>query len=185
MSGTTKELSIYFHWPFCKSKCPYCDFFSLVKKSIDQDNIISGYVEQLNRYQKMLGQRKINSIFFGGGTPSLISPKNIEKILNTINHLWGIDNTCEISLEANPNTHSPTLFHDLSQVGINRLSLGVQSLDDNELKFLGRTHNSTQALKAIDDVLKNFSNHSVDLMYALPDQQFDNWLNQLNQISSF
>lgn len=185
MSDTTKELSIYFHWPFCKSKCPYCDFFSLVKKSIDQDNIISGYVEQLNRYQKMLGQRKINSIFFGGGTPSLISPKNIEKILNTINHLWGIDNTCEISLEANPNTHSPTLFHDLSQVGINRLSLGVQSLDDNELKFLGRTHNSTQALKAIDDVLKNFSNHSVDLMYALPDQQFDNWLNQLNQISSF
>ena len=184
MSYNEQNLSIYIHWPFCKSKCPYCDFFSQVKKSINQDDIISEYLKQLDRYKELLGKRNIISIFFGGGTPSLIYPKNIEKIITQINNLWQLSPDCEISLEANPNTNSPTLFYDLSKAGINRLSLGVQSLDDNELKFLGRSHNSIQALKAIDDVLKNFNNHSVDLMYALPEQSIKQWQKQLNQITS-
>ncbi len=178
------ELSIYIHWPFCKSKCPYCDFFSRVKKNIDQDEIIKGYLQQLEIYADKLKNRNIISVFFGGGTPSLISPKNIELILQKIDKLWSLTPSCEISLEANPNTQTPTLFADLSLAGINRLSLGVQSLDDKQLKFLGRTHNSKQALSAIDDVLKNFTNHSVDLIYALPDQELKNWLSQLSKISS-
>ena len=178
------DLSIYIHWPFCKSKCPYCDFFSRVKKHVDQEPIIDGYLEQLNRYREILGNRNIISVFFGGGTPSLISPQNIEKILKNINNLWGINENCEISLEANPNTNSPTLFQDLAHAGINRLSLGIQSLDDAELKFLGRSHTSNEALKSIDNVLQNFDNHSVDLMYALPAQKFSSWQKQLRQISS-
>ena len=178
------NLSIYLHWPFCKSKCPYCDFFSKVQKNIDQDAIIDGYIKQLETYATLTKDRDIVSVFFGGGTPSLISPQNIEKILNTIDKLWGISPKTEISLEANPNTQTPHLFADLAQAGINRLSLGVQSLDDEELKFLGRTHTADEALKAIDDVLKNYTNHSVDLIYALPHQSMDKWHKELKQITS-
>ena len=178
------DLSIYLHWPFCKSKCPYCDFFSKVKKNIDQDAIIEGYIKQLENYASRTNDREVVSVFFGGGTPSLITPQNIEKILNSINKLWHVSPNIEVSLEANPNTQTPTLFSDLAHSGINRLSLGVQSLDDTELKFLGRTHTAKQALQAIDDVLKNYTNHSVDLIYALPHQTFDTWQKELNQISS-
>ena len=179
------DLSIYFHWPYCLSKCPYCDFFSKVKKNIEQDEIIEGYLLSLEKYAEILDKNhKVISIFFGGGTPSLIKPQNIEKIINKTLQLWPADTNIEISLEANPNTNSPTLFSDLSQAGINRLSLGVQALNDQHLKFLGRTHNSQQALKAIDDVLNNFNNHSIDIMYALPDQSLSDWQNQLKQASS-
>ncbi len=178
------DLSIYLHWPFCKSKCPYCDFFSKVKKNIDQDAIIEGYIKQLENYASRTKDREVVSVFFGGGTPSLITPQNIEKILNSINKLWHVSPNIEVSLEANPNTQTPTLFSDLAHSGINRLSLGVQSLDDTELKFLGRTHTAKQALQAIDDVLKNYTNHSIDLIYALPHQTFDTWQKELNQISS-
>lgn len=176
-----EELGIYLHWPFCKSKCPYCDFFSKVNPRINQNEIINGYLAQLEQYRKILQSRHIKSIFFGGGTPSLITPDNIERILAKINTLWGIDSSTEISLEANPNTDSPTLFYDLRQAGINRLSLGVQSFNDSELKFLGRTHNSVQALQAIDNMQKHFTNCSIDLMYALPDQTTKSWQKQLQQ----
>jgi oxygen-independent coproporphyrinogen-3 oxidase len=180
-----KELSIYFHWPFCKSKCPYCDFFSQVKRNNNQDEIINGYIEQLIKYKGTLPDRYITSVFFGGGTPSLITPQNISRLIDKINELWNIPSNCEISLEANPNTQTPTLFQDLKNAGINRLSLGVQSFDDNYLKFLGRTHSSQQALSAIEEVIKNFDNHSIDLMYALPDQSKQNWLTQLALASNF
>lgn len=178
------DLGIYLHWPYCKSKCPYCDFFSRVTKHINQDEIIAGYLHQLVQYKDMLGKRHIQSVFFGGGTPSLIKPENIAKILNQIDKLWGIDKHCEITLEANPNTNEPDLFFNLHNAGINRLSLGVQSLDDAELKFLGRTHNAHQALAAIDEVLNNFDNHSVDLIYALPMQTLTSWGKQLEKICS-
>ena len=185
MNNTDNDLSIYFHWPFCRSKCPYCDFFSRVKKNIDPKEIIDGYLQQLERYADLLPKRKIVSVFFGGGTPSLIEPKYIEALLDKINSLWGLKTQAEISLEANPNTQTPTLFQDLHLAGINRLSLGVQSLDESNLKFLGRTHSKNEALQAINDVLKNFDNHSVDLMYALPHQTKSAWLQQLQEISSF
>ncbi len=185
MEQSRNNLSIYLHWPFCRSKCPYCDFFSRVKKNIDQDAIIDDYLAQLQSYKEMLPSRQIISIFFGGGTPSLIGPNNINRLLEKINKLWGIDKDTEISLEANPNTNAPTLFTDLHQAGINRLSLGVQSLDDDELKFLGRTHSSTDAIKAIEQITQIFANHSTDLMYALPEQTPDKWQAQLQQICSF
>lgn len=174
-----QELGIYFHWPFCKSKCPYCDFFSSVRRNVNQDEIIDGYMLQLQKYHELLDSHHIKSVFFGGGTPSLITPQNIECVLNEMNKLWGIDSSVEISLEANPNTNSPTLFADLRSAGINRLSLGVQSFRDNELKFLGRTHNSTQVFQAIENMQKHFTNCSIDLMYALPDQNIRSWQQQL------
>ncbi len=180
-----KELSIYFHWPFCKSKCPYCDFFSQVKRDTNQDEIINGYIEQLNKYKEMLPDKNIASVFFGGGTPSLITPQNISRLIDKISDLWTVSSNCEISLEANPNTQTPTLFQDLKNAGINRLSLGVQSFDDNYLKFLGRTHSPKQAVSSIEEVIKNFDNHSIDLMYALPDQSKQNWLTQLALASKF
>lgn len=180
------DLSIYFHWPYCKSKCPYCDFFSHVKKNVPQDEIIKGYLLNLEEYANILGKEKqIISIFFGGGTPSLIKPQNIELLINKIRALWTLSENAEISLEANPNTHSSTLFTDLANAGINRLSLGVQSLNDEGLKFLGRTHDSKQALSAIEDVKKNFNNHSVDLIYALPSQNINEWQKDIEEISSF
>ena len=180
-----KELSIYFHWPFCKSKCPYCDFFSQIKKNINQDEIIASYIEQLIRYKEMLPDKNVVSVFFGGGTPSLIKPQNINHLLDKISKLWSVSKNCEISLEANPNTQTPTLFQDLRHAGINRLSLGVQSFDDDCLKFLGRSHNSKQAVQSIKDVIKNFDNHSIDLMYALPEQSKQNWLKQLSLATNF
>ena len=180
-----KELSIYLHWPFCKSKCPYCDFFSQVKRNINQEELINSYIEQLLRYKEMLPDKNIASVFFGGGTPSLITPQNISRLLDKINELWHVSKNCEISLEANPNTQTPTLFQDLRSAGINRLSLGVQSFDDNYLKFLGRTHTSKDAISSIEEVIKNFDNHSIDLMYALPDQSKENWLTQLSLAINF
>ena len=184
MNTSDKSLSIYFHWPFCRSKCPYCDFFSRVKKNIDQREIIDGYLQQLESYANLLPKRKIISIFFGGGTPSLIEPQYIAALLEKINHLWSLNSNTEISLEANPNTQTPTLFKDLRAAGINRLSLGVQSLNEKDLKFLGRTHTKKEATQAIEEVLKHFDNHSVDLIYALPNQTKENWLTQLEEIST-
>lgn len=185
MTDSASDLSIYLHWPFCRSKCPYCDFFSRVQKNVDQNKIIDGYLNQLEKYKELLPERKIISVFFGGGTPSLIQPQNIERILNKITALWPTDEHIEITLEANPNTQTPTLFADLRQSGINRLSLGVQSLDDQGLKFLGRTHTAREALSAIDSVLKNFDNHSVDLIYALPNQTLAGWQKQLDTLCAF
>ncbi len=179
-----RALSIYLHWPFCRSKCPYCDFFSKIAKNTDQDKIIDGYLQQLESYAEMLPDRRIISVFFGGGTPSLIHPRNVARILEKINNLWSVAAEAEISLEANPNTQTPTLFADLAAAGINRLSLGVQSLDDGELKFLGRTHSATEAYRAIEQVLHYFNNHSADFIYALPGQNPDLWQQHLSEICS-
>ena len=122
---------------------------------------------------------------FGGGTPSLIKPENIEKLLDKISGCWKLSADVEISLEANPNTHTPTLFSDLKQAGINRLSLGVQALNDRDLKFLGRTHNAVQAVQSVKDIIQTFDNHSIDLIYALPDQNIQAWQNTLKQAVSF
>lgn len=178
-----EELGIYLHWPYCKSKCPYCDFFSKVKRNVNQDEIVEGYLHQLEQCKEMLPDRHIKSVFFGGGTPSLIRADNIEKLLDKIDELWNLDDKAEISLEANPNTNSKDKFSELKNAGINRLSLGVQSFYDADLKFLGRTHNADQALQAIDDMQRCFDNCSIDLIYALPDQTSDVWMQQLQKAS--
>lgn len=179
------DFGVYIHWPFCKSKCPYCDFFSRVRKDADQDAIVDSYLEDIAFYAEKTGPRRVTSIFFGGGTPSLLSPQNIERLINAVGRSWILATDAEISLEANPNTQKPSLFADLRNAGINRLSLGVQSLDDAELKFLGRTHNAAQTLRALEEVVKNFDNHSADLIYALPNQTESTWRQTLRQIMDF
>lgn len=176
-------LSVYIHWPFCLSKCPYCDFFSKVDKHVDQKQIIDDYLDDLNWYHDLTAKQTVQSIFFGGGTPSLIEPQYIEKVINHIFKLWPTTKQVEISLEANPNTNRPNLFADLRLAGINRLSLGIQALNDKDLKFLGRTHNLSRALHAVDEVTRLFDNHSADLIYARPGQTAEAWKQELNQIS--
>lgn len=178
-----KKFGIYIHWPYCLSKCPYCDFFSQVRKDIPQDKIIEEYIADLGFYNQMTKDKKVTSIFFGGGTPSLIKPHNVEKIIDYIKNNWKCADDIEISLEANPNTNHPTMFQDLRTAGINRLSMGIQSLRDEDLKFLGRTHDSKEAFKAMEEVINTFENQSIDLIYTLPHQQISNWKEDLNTIS--
>ncbi len=180
-----QELAIYIHWPFCKSKCPYCDFYKELNRGVNQDDIIGEYLNALQQYYDLMPERNIKSIFFGGGTPSLIAPKNIEKIINCIVKRWRISENIEISLEANPNSRYDTMFKDLKNAGINRLSLGVQALNDEDLRFLGRTHNTQTARLCLQEIVQTFDNHSADLIYALPQQNFKNWQLQLGEICSF
>ena len=175
---------IYIHWPFCRSKCPYCDFYSKVQKDVPQDKIVNEYIEDIKYYAEITNHQKITSIFFGGCTPSLLTPTNIERIISSIAKNWHLDTNIEISLEANPNTDSPTLFSDLHSAGINRLSLGIQSLKHDGLKYLGRTHSVKEALSSAEKVLKIFSNHSADFIYALPNQNQVSWQEELTQICS-
>lgn len=178
-------LSVYIHWPYCLSKCPYCDFYSKIDKRVDQQKVIDGYLADLEWYHEITSEQTVQSIFFGGGTPSLIEPRYIEKIINHVHKLWPTTDNVEISLEANPNTNHPDLFADLKKTGINRLSLGVQALNNESLKFLGRTHNLTQALQAIEQITTIFDNHSIDLIYARPGQTPEAWQKELQQAVSF
>ena len=176
------SFGIYIHWPYCLSKCPYCDFYKEVRKNVPQEEIVYSYLEDLDFYYNLTSDRNVTSVFFGGGTPSLLSPSLINKIINHIAKRWKIAPDIEISLEANPNSHYPNMFENLKNAGINRLSLGVQALNDKDLRFLGRTHNLKQVYQAIDEVLQNFDNHSIDLIYARPLQKLDDWLDELKQV---
>ncbi|MBE6444543.1 MAG: radical SAM family heme chaperone HemW [Alphaproteobacteria bacterium] len=176
---------IYIHWPFCRSKCPYCDFYSKVQKNVPQDALVKEYLEDIKYYADKIGKREVTSIFFGGGTPSLLTPSNIEKLINEVAKNWLVANDVEISLEANPNTNKDNLFRDLHNAGINRLSLGIQSLRDSDLKFLGRTHSVKEALQSVEEVLNIFDNHSADLIYARPNQSKSEWEDELTQLCKF
>lgn len=176
-----EPISIYIHYPFCISKCPYCDFNSYVNLNIDENEFLNVYITEINYYHKLLQNRFAKTIFFGGGTPSLANSHFIEKILNEIEKLFGFDKDIEISLEANPSTADSYKFYDFSKVGINRLSIGVQSFNDNKLKFFGRTHNSEEAIKAIKIAQKYFyDKYSIDLIYATDKQKINEWLYELD-----
>lgn len=180
-----QDLAIYIHWPFCKSKCPYCDFYKELARGCDEEKIIDEYLCALKKYYFLMPKRKIKSIFFGGGTPSLISPKNIEKIIDFICKNWVIQDDIEISLEANPNTNHKNLFKDLKLAGINRLSLGAQALNEDDLRFLGRTHSLEAARLSLQEIVQIFDNHSADLIYARPQQTKEEWQKELNEICSY
>lgn len=181
--AANQPLSVYIHWPYCKSKCPYCDFFKRVNPNVNQEEVVAGYLKELDYYHQLAPNRKIRSVFFGGGTPSLLKPELINKLLSRIAALWSFESNPEISLEANPNSEYPDMFARLKQAGINRLSLGVQALNDADLRFLGRTHNLKQALHSIDEVLKNFNNHSADFIYTRPEQTIKDWEQELKLIA--
>ena len=180
-----QEIAVYIHWPFCKSKCPYCDFYKELARNTDQNTLIDEYINALQRYRQILPDRVVKSVFFGGGTPSLIKPENVAKIIDKIAQFWPIKANAEISLEANPNTHFQTIFTDLKNAGINRLSLGVQALNEADLRFLGRTHTLKTARHCLAEIAQVFDNHSADLIYARPQQKFADWEKELTEICSY
>ena len=145
-----RELSIYIHFLFCKSRCPYCDFFKgILPKNFNEDEYVKEVISELDDLSKLSGNRDVKSIFFGGGTPSILSDKAVYLILNEIGKKYNIKNGAEISIEANPNTYDREKFVGFNKAGINRLSLGVQSLNQGDLRFLGRTHSRDDAIKQL------------------------------------
>lgn len=172
---------VYIHWPFCKSKCPYCDFNSHVSNSIDHEKWTENYLSEINHVAQMTKGRTVTSIFFGGGTPSLMQPSTVEGILNHISKVWTIAPNIEITLEANPTSIEAQKFEDFKLAGINRVSIGVQALNNKDLKFLGREHDSNEAIQAIKTAAKIFDRYSFDLIYARPEQQINDWKNELHE----
>lgn len=175
------DLSIYIHWPFCLSKCPYCDFNSHIANSIDDNNWLKSYEKEIEYFKDIIQNKYIKSIFFGGGTPSLMNPKIVEGIINKISELARIDKQTEITLEANPTSFETEKFKAFKAAGINRVSIGVQSLREDDLKKLGRTHDSLQAIKTIESANKIFSRVSFDLIYARSGQELKDWQQELKQ----
>ena len=180
----TKPLSIYIHYPFCKSKCPYCDFNSHVRELVDYENFLKAYERELEFFASKLSTRKVNTIFFGGGTPSLMPIFLVEGILKKISELFEVDQDCEISLEANPTSSESSKFKALRDIGINRLSMGIQALNDEDLKFLGREHSAKEAMETIEIAAKIFDNFSFDLIYARPKQSLEAWKDELERAIS-
>ena len=182
MSG--EPLALYVHWPFCVSKCPYCDFNSHVRDSIDQDVWRDALLADLAHEARLLADRKLTSIFFGGGTPSLMDPATVEAIVDDAASRWEAAGDIEITLEANPNSVELARFADLARAGVNRVSLGLQSFDDRALTFLGRAHSSREGFRALELAQKNFRRVSFDLIYALPGDTEDSWSASLGQALS-
>jgi oxygen-independent coproporphyrinogen-3 oxidase len=181
---TGEPLALYVHWPFCVSKCPYCDFNSHVRASIDQDAWRDALLADLAHEARLLPGRELTSIFFGGGTPSLMDPATVEEIIGAAASHWSPAPNIEITLEANPNSVEATHFADLAGAGVNRLSLGLQSFDDAALRFLGRAHSSREGFKALEIAQKNFRRVSFDLIYALPGDTEVKWSASLAQALS-
>jgi putative oxygen-independent coproporphyrinogen III oxidase len=173
---------VYIHWPFCASKCPYCDFNSHVRAGgIDEARFLRAYLRELRHWAELAPGRSIGSIFFGGGTPSLMSATTIASILDEISRLWSVDARSEVTLEANPSSVEAARFRGYRSAGINRVSLGVQSFDDAELKRLGRLHNAEEAIKAIAIAQSTFDRSSFDLIYARPGQTPEMWAGELKE----
>ncbi len=172
-------LSIYIHWPFCVSKCPYCDFNSHVREKIDHAKFQEAFRRELQNASHETIGRSIKSIFFGGGTPSLMPPALVKFLIDEVKNLWPVNDDLEITLEANPNSVEMDKFYDLREAGVNRLSLGIQSLNDPDLEFLGRTHKADEAIRAIEIARTVFDRYSFDLIYALPNQILDSWQKEL------
>ena len=176
------KFSIYIHWPYCLSKCPYCDFNSHVsKEKIDQDQYSSLIKKELDHYSEVMNSKNISSIFFGGGTPSLMDPSVVYEILNHIEKKFNFDDKTEITLEANPTSVELDKFRHYSDFGINRVSIGVQSLNDIDLKKLGRNHTSKEAIRAIEIAHQYFNSISIDLIYSRPGQKITEWKAELLQ----
>ncbi|MEG3091119.1 radical SAM family heme chaperone HemW [Sphingomonas sp. PB1R3] len=181
ISPTAAPLALYVHWPFCVSKCPYCDFNSHVRESVDQAAWADALLADLAHEATMLPGRRLTSIFFGGGTPSLMPPSTVAAILDAAERHWGFAEGIEITLEANPSSVEAARFADLAAAGVNRASLGVQALDDEALHFLGRAHGVDEALRALQTAQSVFGRVSFDLIYARPGQPLADWEAELTR----
>lgn len=173
--------SLYVHWPFCASKCPYCDFNSHVVDRVDQSRWLAAYEVELARLAAELPHRSLQSVFFGGGTPSLMQPETVDGILAAARRAWRYDNDIEITLEANPTSVETGRFDGFAQAGVNRVSLGVQALNDADLKRLGRLHSAAEARDAFDIARRLFPRVSFDLIYARQDQDRAAWRSELQE----
>jgi len=172
---------IYIHWPFCLAKCPYCDFNSHVSRNIDHDIWREALLTELRHSATLTGPRKVDTVFFGGGTPSLMQAETVSALIEEVDRLWGINPNAEISLEANPTSVEAQKFADFSKAGVNRISMGIQSLNDTDLKALGRMHSVKEALMAFDIAKSQFKRVSFDLIYARQKQTTKNWFSELRQ----
>jgi len=172
---------IYIHWPFCKSKCPYCDFNSHVSDQIDQVRWRDAYFTSLAYWLPKTQDRKVDTVFFGGGTPSLMNPQTVSDILSFIKEHWATDPDWEVTLEANPTSFEIPKFEAFREGGVNRVSIGVQSLREDDLKFLGREHTLDQARDAIRSAARIFDRSSFDLIYARPNQTLEAWRDELEE----
>jgi oxygen-independent coproporphyrinogen-3 oxidase len=182
----SEPFGVYVHWPFCLAKCPYCDFNSHVRHDgIDQGKFLTAYLSELAHFASLTRGRKVTSIFFGGGTPSLMAPETVGAILDRIAELWSIDTCAEIALEANPTSVEAGRFAGYRAAGVNRVSLGVQSLDDASLKALGRRHTSDEALAALAIAKRNFERVSFDLIYTRQGQELQDWRKELTRALSY
>lgn len=181
---TDEPLALYVHWPFCVSKCPYCDFNSHVRDSIDHEQWRDALLADLAHEARLLPGRKLTSIFFGGGTPSLMEPSTVESVILAATSHWRAAEDIEITLEANPNSVEAGRFADLAAAGVNRLSLGLQSFDDAALRLLGRAHSAREGFRALETAQRNFRRASFDLIYALPAETEDRWAATLGQALS-
>ncbi len=178
-------LALYVHWPFCVSKCPYCDFNSHVRETVDQAAWRTALLADLAYEARLTQGAPLGSIFFGGGTPSLMPPETVGAIIAAAEQAWGFAPDIEITLEANPSSVEAARFADLAAAGVNRVSLGLQALDDAALKFLGRVHGVTEGLAALDTAQANFARVSFDLIYARPDQTIAAWEAELARAIGF
>lgn len=172
-------LGVYIHWPFCASKCPYCDFNSHVRQSIDEDAWRNAYAREIEHYARMTPGRTVTSVFFGGGTPSLMHPRTAQAVIDAVAKYWTLTSDAEITLEANPTSVEAGKFAAFRAAGVNRVSIGVQALNDEDLKFLGRQHNAQEALSAIETARRHFDRYSFDLIYARPGMTVEKWRNEL------
>lgn len=172
---------IYIHWPFCKSKCPYCDFNSHVSDRIDHNQWKSSYLKEIDYWASLTQGRVVDTVFFGGGTPSLMKAETVADILAHIQKRWRVANNWEVTLEANPTSFETSKFHDFYAAGVQRVSIGVQSLYEPDLKFLGREHSPEQARFAVTQAQKIFPRVSFDLIYARPQQTLQSWKEELSE----
>ncbi len=172
---------VYLHWPYCLAKCPYCDFNSHVVARIDQKNWTQRYLTEIRRVGAQTQDRVVSSVYFGGGTPSLMEGETVNAILNEIRKTWPIANDCEITLEANPGAVEAARFAAYREAGVDRISIGVQALDDADLRRLGRMHDVETALAAIRLARSLFSRVSFDLIYARQNQSLNQWQDELNR----
>ncbi len=185
MAAISAPFGVYVHWPFCAAKCPYCDFNSHVRHNpVDQKTFIEAYFREIEFMAALAPGRTISSVFFGGGTPSLMEPETVGAILDTLAKHWTIAPDAEISMEANPTSVEANRFRGYRSAGVNRVSLGVQSLDDRQLQFLGRLHTAYEAKEAIGFAQDTFERTSFDLIYSRPEQTAKEWEAELSEALS-
>ncbi|ETX15899.1 coproporphyrinogen III oxidase [Roseivivax halodurans JCM 10272] len=175
---------LYLHWPFCEAKCPYCDFNSHVVREIDEARWARAFASEIDRVGALTPGRRLDTVFFGGGTPSLMSPDLVNGILDRVRSTWHLAEDAEITLEANPRSVEAGRFEAFAEAGVNRVSMGLQALNDRDLHRLGRLHSVAEARKAYDVARKTFPRVSFDLIYARQDQTLAEWESELTEALS-